>query len=1212
MDFEKKFSTNKTNTFLFMPTSPVHVASLALLRKHLSDWRFCCLLINPRPHYANGIQERCQSEGIEFVEATSRDDFETFIIPLPDVVGIGAVFETWAVALFAWAKHHALPVIAIEEVVQLGLNNKEIDNYDLPFDRLFAANYLEKQYFTSFNHPPDSIRVTGLLPDVQAGKPMNRMDARRRLGIPPDKKVILYTTSPLRWRLSLTSRDDRQFRRSVLQGLAKAADIRDIAIVVKLHPNENRERESAEIQAAIPGALVLGVETDIHAALAAADIVVNRGNSQTVLQAAKAGLKLVIVACGMATVFHRYGGALIVENLAELPETILKALDEGTPSTDNLIDSLCYETREGSANTIARELAEIAKYSAPPGKEIWEWLLRTAIFHMPHDIAKYVCRLARGLSPLVDAVDKALESEESCNLDLQLQCWHYCAELDPEWFYPHKALASVLFKKGDVQETTRHVNIGLEKLPHYSKPLHEVPLRLILVRQCRQLGDFTGVEKHLHPLIEQNLGEVMPEVTLERAFLHFAENDLEACRRDVYTALATLARYPLSPEEDNYLSAGAHNLLGYLHMCCGNGSPNRKNEFLPSHSSMVRTLSQKYLEISSKEVKGDATILIAARNAERTIGRAVRSALKQGNFPVLLIDDHSTDDTVAIARKEDPEIFVVRPPFHGMLGFTRQHGLAFVRTPFAVWLDADDELLPGRVDRLIRAMKDMGTDLAFDSLELVDGQSGVFQRNWMIPDLLCRPPYLYSLFGRNLLPGVGQVAFRTEVARMVQYDPEMHGTEDTDIVLRALAVGARVSLVSEVGYRMHTYPASVSRSLGRQRDMYRKVLLKYDYADVKRMLLEAGANKSITAWTLVSMAIFREEYPSALVFLEEAANCLHNPRRILEPDGICPLPEGWRLAYHRGTLNLLLGNIQAARQHLAQAERLYPTAEGANNLGVALALSGDTENGRICFYLALSIKPDYLDARLNLESETPSRITSHPLRHQPARDDYAVSAYDNAEYPANVHCREDQLISDNLEGRNPPVYKQAKYGEPRIRTSFEIVENILNLCGDDSLLYVGDRNHSIARLLKASGVEFKPVLAPWSPAWKEPSADLRLEGPEPACPKKLSAVVCIGGLDFLSDEFVPAALESLRNTAPYCWALVNTTPQTFLAPGQYRCRDWWERQCFQAGFRKRPPLKDTFLDAVSEREHSEIELCLETIVSSDPRNACTNADSGIQ
>ena len=386
-----------------------------------------------------------------------------------------------------------------------------------------------------------------------------------------------------------------------------------------------------------------------------------------------------------------------------------------------------------------------------------------------------------------------------------------------------------------------------------------------------------------------------------------------------------------------------------------------------------------------------ATILIAARNAAATIGRAVRSARAQGDYRILLVDDHSSDETARIARREVADIDVVRPPHHGMLGFTRQFGLDQVCTPYALWLDADDELLPGRTDRLVRAMAETGVDLAFDELELVDGATGISKGTCPIPSFLDRPPYLLRLFERNHLPGVGQVAFRTESARAVGYDGELHGPEDIDFVLRALMSGLCATLVREVGYRMYAYPTSVSRQLNHQRAMYRQALRKHAYSDVRFLLERAGASPRVVVWTLVSLALFREELDTALALVDEAADLIDDPYVVDEPDGPCPMPEGWRVAFYRGTLHALRGEFAAARDALNLPHDIGAEADTANNLGVALAQCGDPHTAREYFEYALRLRPDYLDARLNLESALPDRITTHPLRRVAARADYTAA-----------------------------------------------------------------------------------------------------------------------------------------------------------------------------------------------------------------------------
>ena len=384
-----------------------------------------------------------------------------------------------------------------------------------------------------------------------------------------------------------------------------------------------------------------------------------------------------------------------------------------------------------------------------------------------------------------------------------------------------------------------------------------------------------------------------------------------------------------------------------------------------------------------------ATIVIAARNAASTIERAVRSAILQGSLPIVLVDDYSSDDTVARAiQAGGTRLKVVRPPSHQSLGLTRQTGLEAVETPYGVWLDSDDEFLPGRVDRLVGALaRDQG-DLASDAIELCDGASSEFLKYLMIPDFLKGHHPLARLFERNYLQGIGYFAFRTDFARSMGYDPEFHGAEDVDFALRSAAAGARFCLLDEPGYRLYAYPSSMSRRRENQLEMYRLSLLKHDYGAVHRLFQQAGHDKRICVWGLASMALFRREFEKALEFVSLAESAMRDPDEVLEPAGPCPMPEGWRLAFFRGSAMLMSESSEEARFWLEQAEEIQPTAEGANNLGVAKARNGEFEEAQELFLRSLERFSDYSDARANRDSETPSRITLHPLRREPTRSDY--------------------------------------------------------------------------------------------------------------------------------------------------------------------------------------------------------------------------------
>jgi len=331
-------------------------------------------------------------------------------------------------------------------------------------------------------------------------------------------------------------------------------------------------------------------------------------------------------------------------------------------------------------------------------------------------------------------------------------------------------------------------------------------------------------------------------------------------------------------------------------------------------------------------MSGSVTIVIVARNAAPTIKRALASARAQGDFPIVLVDDFSSDDTTARALEQDRgRLKVVGPPSHKTLGFARQVGIASIDTPYGVWLDADDALLPARVDRMMRALHNGDSDFVFDEVELMDGPTGEFRRILPIPDFLKGRHPLARLFERNYLPGVGVFGFRTESALRIGYDAKMHGAEDIDFVLRAVAAGARIQLLEGAGYRQYGYPFTLSRRIENQRRMYRTALKKHTYAEVRMLYLDACHDRRIATWGLASMALFREEYGRALEFVDQVAETA-DPTEVLESDGPWPMPEGWRISFYRGTALLLLGRHLEARAPLGEAVQEWP--EGHRFLAV--------------------------------------------------------------------------------------------------------------------------------------------------------------------------------------------------------------------------------------------------------------------------------------
>ena len=95
------------------------------------------------------------------------------------------------------------------------------------------------------------------------------------------------------------------------------------------------------------------------------------------------------------------------------------------------------------------------------------------------------------------------------------------------------------------------------------------------------------------------------------------------------------------------------------------------------------------------------SILIPAYNSSRWLHDSVGSALAQTwpNKEIIIVDDGSKDDTLAVARTfEAANVKVVTQPNTGAPG-ARNHALRLAQGDFIQWLDADDMLHPEKVAR---------------------------------------------------------------------------------------------------------------------------------------------------------------------------------------------------------------------------------------------------------------------------------------------------------------------------------------------------------------------------------------------------------------------------------------------------------------------------------------------------------------------------------
>ena len=109
------------------------------------------------------------------------------------------------------------------------------------------------------------------------------------------------------------------------------------------------------------------------------------------------------------------------------------------------------------------------------------------------------------------------------------------------------------------------------------------------------------------------------------------------------------------------------------------------------------------------------SVVIPAMNEERNIGW-VLARIPPYVDEILLVDGHSTDDTVAVARRVRPDVRVVPQRGCGK-GSAMRTGFEDARGDYVVVLDADGSMDPEEIDYYVSTLDD-GYDLVKGSREL--------------------------------------------------------------------------------------------------------------------------------------------------------------------------------------------------------------------------------------------------------------------------------------------------------------------------------------------------------------------------------------------------------------------------------------------------------------------------------------------------------------
>lgn len=227
------------------------------------------------------------------------------------------------------------------------------------------------------------------------------------------------------------------------------------------------------------------------------------------------------------------------------------------------------------------------------------------------------------------------------------------------------------------------------------------------------------------------------------------------------------------------------------------------------------------------------SIVMAAYNAERTIGDAIRSVLAQthANFELLINDDASKDGTVQVVESfSDVRIKLIKSTINAGPGPARDRAIDSARGVWITFLDADDQYVPDRLEKLLSVAVKYPDDLIADAImDCHDTPSGLVP--WRVVWDEC---HFYALEGgarivkfeqflrehRQLI----QPFFRRELAVRLRanHGEKMNG-EDMAFLFHFFAYGSVIRYVPCPMYLYRMTPGSLSTKSPDRFRVYREV-----------------------------------------------------------------------------------------------------------------------------------------------------------------------------------------------------------------------------------------------------------------------------------------------------------------------------------------------------------------------------------------------------
>lgn len=231
--------------------------------------------------------------------------------------------------------------------------------------------------------------------------------------------------------------------------------------------------------------------------------------------------------------------------------------------------------------------------------------------------------------------------------------------------------------------------------------------------------------------------------------------------------------------------------------------------------------------------KFDLSITIPAYNAERTLSRAIESALKQKDLhiEILIINDGSSDSTKMIAEKYSAKydnIKVINRTNHGLYQ-TRAYGFQHSLGEFVCSIDSDDYIDENAYSGIIPFMRDHDIDVYEFGYRRVDEKCNVLHEViYPSKSLNCKEAILSLLNKKECSCSNGNKIYKNTLFQGINFDePVRCFEEDMLINLKAYKKIERYFISDSVYYNYMVSQNSITTS--RRNKGYVNIMYSWEF-----------------------------------------------------------------------------------------------------------------------------------------------------------------------------------------------------------------------------------------------------------------------------------------------------------------------------------------------------------------------------------------------